>query len=107
VIIQARRRKFRREFLREFLRGLRAGETNEQVIASDIVLMRQDGYLNAAVVVKGMHRVQPLPEAAGRHGNFYDIRKIAGDGLLTAGHFCSGVKVGDDNVRAPPYDRIY
>jgi hypothetical protein len=97
VIIQARRRKFRREFLR----GSRAGETAEQVIASDIVLMREDGELNAAVVVKGMHRVEPLPEVAGRHGNFYDTRKIAGDGLLAAGHFCSGGKVGDDNVRAP------
>jgi Ca2+-binding RTX toxin-like protein len=62
--------------------------------------MRQDGELNAAVVVKIMHRVEPFDEAAGRHGNFYDKWKIVGDGLLAAGHFCSNRKVGDDNAAA-------
>ena len=67
------------------------------------MLMREDGKLNAAVVVKGMHRVQPFPKAAGRHRSFYDKRKIAGDGLLAAGHLCSDGKVDDDNVWTP-YD---
>ena len=51
--------------------------------------MREDGQLNAAVVVKVMHRVEPLPEAAGRQANFYDKRKIVNDGFLAASHFCS------------------
>ena len=68
--------------------------------------MREDGELNAAVVVKVMHCVEPLPEATGRHRNFYHKRKIVG-GHLAAGHFCSNRKVGDDNASAPPYNRIY
>jgi len=97
VIVQGRRGKFRREFLRYW----RTGETPQQVIASGIMLMREDGELNAAVVVKGMHRVESFPKAAGRYGSFYDKRKVASDGLLTAGHLCSDAKVGDDNVETP------
>ena len=69
--------------------------------------MREDGELNTAVVVKVMHRVEPLPEAAGRQANFYDKRKIVSDGFLAAGHFCSSHKVGDDNAAAPSCGRIY
>jgi hypothetical protein len=97
VIVQAVRGKF----LREFLRYWRAGETPQQVIASGIMLMREDGELNAAVVVKGMHRVESFPKATGRYGSFYDKRKIASDGLLTAGHLCSDGKVGHDHVETP------
>ena len=99
MIVQTRRGKFRREFLRYWT----ACETPQQVIASCIMLMRKDGELNAAVVVKGMYRVQPFPKAAGGHRSFYDKRKIAGDGLFVTGHLCSDGKVDDDNVRTP-YD---
>ena len=74
---------------------------------SDSVLVREDGEPNPAVVVKVMHRVEPLPEAAGRQHNFYDKRKIVSDGFLATGHFCSSNKVGDDNAAAPPYGRIH
>jgi hypothetical protein len=90
VIVQGRRGKFRREFLRYW----RAVETPQQVIASSIMLMREDGKPNAAVVVKVMHRVQQFPKAARRHRSFYDKRKFADDGLLAAGHLYSDDKVG-------------
>ena len=82
MIVQAGRGKFRCKFLRYWT----AGEIPQQVIACCITLVREDGKLNTAIVVKVMHRVQPFPKAAGRHRRFYDERKIGDDGLLAAGH---------------------
>ena len=49
-------------------------------------------HLNAALIVKCVHCIQPLAKAPGWHGYFHDEWKLAGDGLaagaafVTSGH---------------------
>jgi hypothetical protein len=70
-----------------------ASEAPEQVIALVVIVsVPEVDHLNAALIVKSVHRIQPLSKAARWHGNFHDKWKVAGDGLaawaafVTAGH---------------------
>src|SRR5262245_15165351 len=73
-----------------------ASEAPEQVVALVVIVsVPEADHLNAALIVKSVHRIQPLSKAARRHGDFHDKRKVAGNGLaawsafVTAGHSLS------------------
>jgi len=72
-----------------------ASEAPEQVIALVVIVsVPEVDHLNAALIVKGVHRIQPLSKAARWHGNFHNKWKVSGDGLaagsafVTAGPLC-------------------
>jgi hypothetical protein len=59
-----------------------ASEAPELVIALVVIVsMPEVDHLNAALIVKSVHRIQPLSKAARWHGDFHDKWKVAGDGL--------------------------
>src|SRR5262245_41611523 len=73
-----------------------ASEAPEQVVALVVIVsVPEADHLNAALIVKSVHRIQPLSKAARRHGDFHDKRKVEGNGLaawsafVTAGHSLS------------------
>src|SRR5262245_9495682 len=85
-----------------------ASEAPELVIALVVIVsVLEVDHLNAALIVKSVHRIQPLAKAARWHGDFHDKRKVAGDGLaawpafVTAGQSCSlrrGRRAGVDTA---------
>jgi hypothetical protein len=50
---------------RELFCNCSAGKTPQQVIAVIFISVPDERHLNAALIVKGVHVVQPLAEAAG------------------------------------------
>jgi len=65
----------------KLFRGCAAGETPQQEIAIIFVSVPDVRNLNAALIVKRVHRIESFPKAA-RHADFDDKRKVAGDGAL-------------------------
>jgi len=62
------------------------------MIAVTFMSMPDARHLNAALIVKCVHCIQPFAKATGWHGYFHDEWKLAGDGLaagaafVTSGH---------------------
>lgn len=69
------------EFRREFFRDRAEGEAPVQVIAFIVGSMPDLHRLNAKLIVKGVHRVESLAEAAFRYSDLHDEREVAGDDL--------------------------
>jgi len=53
------------------------GKAPQHVIAIMFMSMPDVRHLNAALVMKCMHRVQPLAKAVRWHGDFHNERKVA------------------------------
>jgi hypothetical protein len=71
-----------------------ASEAPELVIALVVIVsMPEVDHLNAALIVKSVHRIQPLSKAARWHGDFHDKWKVAGDGLAAWSAFVTASKL--------------
>jgi hypothetical protein len=69
--------------------------------------------LNSALLVKRVHRIELLSQAARRHDDFHDVRKVAGNDLRAWPTFCSVPWLVSFNrpflgiARARPISAIY
>jgi hypothetical protein len=70
------------ELSSKLFRDCSAGETPQQEIAIIFVSVPDVRNLNAALIVKRVHRIEPFPKATRRHADFDDKRKAAGDGQI-------------------------
>src|SRR5262249_54733441 len=88
-----------------------ASKAPQKVIAIVCVSMPYVRHLNATLVMKCVHVVQPLAKATRRHSDFYDKGKVAGNGLaarsafVAAGHLVVWQRTPRNNPETKPRKR--
>ena len=77
-----------REFRRERLRDRAARKAPTQIVMFVVASTWCVCHLNSALLVKPVHRIEALSQAAKQHGDFHNVREGAGNGLRTC-RLCS------------------